>query len=123
MSTRTCFVRAIGWQTAGRSSEVVLALADAAGGTLDPAFDAHVLPVNARAMAVMQGRQSLGKMAARQDCKDGWETARGEEKELPGVLKKFKQHPMASTELLTALRELQGAHMLCHCSPKERCHG
>ena len=39
------------------------------------------------------------------------------------MLKQFKRHLLASSELLAALRELRGAYLLCHCPLSEKCHG
>ena len=52
---RRAVAKAVAPTAGGKSSQIVLYAADGANGTLDPAFDANVLPLRMWAMAQWQG--------------------------------------------------------------------
>eukprot|EP00973_Karenia_brevis_P055791 7760172-Karenia_brevis.AAC.1 len=53
--TRSAIARAAAAGGSGKNPDLILYAIDAATGTLDPAFDAHVLPIQAWALAWWQG--------------------------------------------------------------------
>ena len=62
LNARRMIARAIAPVGGGKSADLVLYTADAAGGTLDPAFDAHVQPLQSWSLACWQKWQPLESM-------------------------------------------------------------
>ncbi len=60
---RRAIAKAITPEAGGKNYEVVLHIADAQGGTVDPAFDAHVLPFMMWSLALSQRWQTASALA------------------------------------------------------------
>ena len=63
LSARRLTAKAVAPRGGGKTPDMVLHVADASGGTVDPAFDAHVLPIKTWALALWQRWQPHGSQS------------------------------------------------------------